>query len=158
MIAVTFRPPQEADLDWLAANMRAMDALECRVAGGHEPRQALAEGVDASLWCYVAEVDGKLVCAFGVAPDGLLGEEGAPWMLCAEGIERHAKAVLICARRFILEMRHQFERLANVVHADNRSAIRFLKWCGFEFGERFDINGEPFLAFDWRRQELREAA
>jgi len=138
--------------------MREMDVMECRLAGGHEPSEALAEGVAGSLWCYVAEVDDEIVCAFGVAPDGLLGEEGAPWMLCADGIERHAKAVLICAKRFITEMQGQFERLANVVHAHNRSAIRFLKWCGFEFGAAFDIEGEPFLAFEWRRQEARKAA
>lgn len=151
MIQVTFREPTEADLDALAANMREMDKLECRVAGGHAPREALTLGVEHSLWTYVAEVEGQVVCAFGVAADGLLGEEGRPWMLCAEGIERHARAILICSRRFLRDMQTSFETLANVVHADNRSAIRYLKWCGFSLGEAFDFQGERFVPFEMKR-------
>lgn len=158
MIAVTFRPPTESDLDALGATMRAMDVMECRAVSGLAPREALAEAVADSLWAYAAEIDGEVVCIFGVAPDGLLGEEAAPWMLCAEGIEHHAKAVMLCSKRFLLEMQAQFERLANVVHADNRSAIRFLKWCGFSFGETMMIEGEPFLVFEWRREALKAAA
>lgn len=158
MIMVTFRPPTPSDLEALAAKMRPMDILECRLAGGHEPIEALNEGVAGSLWSLVAEVDGAVVLAFGVASDGLLGEDGSPWMLCAEGIEGHARAVLMHAKRFILDMQRQFERLSNVVHADNRSAIRFLKWCGFEMGARVLIDGEPFVWFSWEREAMREAA
>ena len=157
MNAVTFRAPVGSDLEDLAARMREIDQRECRLAGGHEPIEALREGVAQSLWSLVALVDGKPVCIFGVASDGLLGEEGAPWMLCVDGIERHAKAVLVFARRFILEMGESFERLANVVHADNRSAIRFLRWCGFSLGAPFEIEGETFLPFEMI-QSVRQAA
>lgn len=152
MIAVTFREPTPSDLDWLAEHMRAIDKLECRVAGGHDPREALQLGADHSLWAYVAEVDGHPVCAFGVASESLLGDgEGRPWMLCAEGIERHARAILICSRRFLREMQASFETLANIVHADNRIAIRYLKWCGFLFGDAFVHEGERFLPFEMKR-------
>lgn len=160
MIAVTFRHPTASDLAMLAQTMRGVDVLECHVVGGHMPLEALEEGVAGSLWAYVAEVEGEVVCAFGVASEGLLSEEGAPWMLCAEGIERHARAVLLHAGRYVARMQETFERLHNVVHADNRSAIRFLKWCGFKMGERFEMSGEPFLGFTGERAvgELREAA
>lgn len=151
MIAVTFRPPTESDLDYLAANMREMDRLECRIVGGHAPREALMDGVASSVWSLVAEVEGRVVCVFGVAPSDLLGDEAAPWMLCADGIEHNARAMLACSGRFLGEMRGQFETLANVVHADNRSAIRYLKWCGFKFGEPFQIEGEAFLPFEMKR-------
>lgn len=158
MIAVTFRIPTGEDLDLVAARMRAMDKLECRVVGRHEPREALAEGVASSLWAYAAIVDNEPQCVFGVASDGLLGEEGAPWMLCADGIERHARALLICSKRFVGEMATSFERLANVVHAHNRVAIRYLKWCGFEFGETIMIDGEPFLCFEMTHGAIKKAA
>lgn len=157
MNAVTFRAPVPSDLDFLAANMREIDRRECRLAGGHEPLEALTEGVAHSLWSLAAFVDDRPVCIFGVASEGLLGEEGAPWMLSVDGIERHAKAVLVFAKRFILEMGETFERLANVVHSDNRSAIRFLRWCGFSFGEPIEIGGETFLPFEMI-QRVRQAA
>ena len=158
MIAVTFRPPTEADLDYLALNMREMDVRECWLVGGVGPREALATGVRDSLWTYVAEIEGKPVSMFGVAPDGLLGDDGAPWMLSVEGVERHARTTLLCAPRFVRAMSDSFERLANVVHADNRSAIRFLTWCGFAFGQPVKIGGEAFLPFEMTRQAERKAA
>lgn len=154
---VTFRPPTESDLDALAANMRAIDVKECEIISGLSPREALAEGVAGSPSVTVAEVDGRVVCAFGVAEASFLGGDGYPWLLCAEGIERHARIMLTCAPRFVGEMQGACERLSNVVHADNRSAIRFLRWLGFSFGEMFHVKGEPFLPFHWERQALEAA-
>lgn len=158
MMRVIFRPPTPSDLDALAASMRAMDRKECAIISGLSPREALEEGVANSPNATVAEIDGQVVCAFGCADASFLGGDGYPWLLCAEGIERHARTMLTCAPRFVGEMRGERERLSNVVHADNRSAIRFLRWLGFMFGEVFHVKGEPFLPFEWTRAEAREAA
>ncbi len=158
MMRVTFRPPTESDLDYIAAHMREMDRKECELIAGLPPREALAQCVEGASAPIVAEIEGAPVCIFGVNDVSFLGGDGYPWMLCAEGIERHARAVLICAPRFIAEFQRGFERLTNVVHADNRSAIRFLKWCGFSFGEVFHVKGEPFLRFEWRANNRAVAA
>lgn len=152
MMRVIFREPTASDLDVLAAHMRPMDALECRLAGRREPREALEEGVSSASWVRVAEIDGEVICCFGLTEVSFLGEEAHPWMLCASGIEKHARVVLTCAKRFLAQMQEESERLSNVVHAHNRSAIRFLKWCGFAFGEKMTIKGEPFLEFSWSRE------
>lgn len=154
---VIFREPTVSDLDVLAATMRPMDVLECKLAGRREPREALEEGVANAAWVRVAEIDGEIVCCFGLTENSFLGDDGHPWMLCACGIERHARVVLICARRFLTQMQEETERLSNVVHAHNRSAIRFLKWCGFAFGEQLTIGGEPFLEFSWSREARAQA-
>lgn len=144
---IAYRAPTPEDLDAIAANMRAFDRLECRVLGAHEPREALEEGVAVSSWCFVA-LDGETpLCVFGVADDGLLSDEGAPWLLCAEGIERHARALLTGTKAYLERMRGEYKTLANYVHAHNRQAIRYLKWCGFRFGAPVEIKGEPFLPF-----------
>lgn len=148
---IIFRPPTKADLDYVARHMRPMDVLECRVIGGHAPREALDEGVAASAWSFAAEVDGETVCIFGVATDGLMSEDAAPWLLAIGGIERHAKALLVGTKAYLGRMQGEYETLSNAVHADNRSAIRYLKWCGFSFGETFDVDGEPFLPFEMKR-------
>lgn len=158
MIQVKFRPPTESDLDFLAENMREHDVLECRLVGNVGPREALKQGAEGALWAYVALVKDEPIALFGVTPDGLLSDDASPWLLSIKGIERHAKVVMTCAPRFVAAMHESFERLSNVVHADNRSAIRFLKWCGFEFGETVEIGGAPFLPFGSVRTGQRKAA
>lgn len=155
---IVIRPPTERDIVTLAANMREIDALECRVVGEHEPIDALREGVRESSWSYAVEVDGELICIFGLAPFSLLSDEASPWLLCAEGIERHARTVVTYANLYKPRMLAEFSFLANVVHASNRSAIRFLRWCGFSFGDQIEIGGEPFLKFTMGAQVLSEAA
>lgn len=146
-----FRPPTPADLDALAASMRPMDVKECAIVSGQEPRAALDTCVESAAWCLVMEVGGEVACLFGVTDEGFLSDEGQPWMLCAEGMERHARIVLTLTPRFFAHMKEGRERLYNIVHAHNRSAIRYLRWCGFTFGEEFTLRGEPFLPFEWRR-------
>lgn len=152
MMRVVFRPPHESDLDRLAARMREMDRRECELIAGLPPRQALAECVANSEGrAMLAEIDGEPVCVFGVSEASMLGGDGYPWMLCAEGVERHARALLVLTPRFLGEMRAQYERLSNVVHAHNRAAIAFIRWCGFKLGESFQVKGEPFVRFEWER-------
>lgn len=148
---VSFRPPTLSDLDAIAASMRPMDVKECEVVLGAPPREALSQCVAKAEWASVAEVDGKPVCIFGLTDDETSLDGGFPWMLSTDAIERHARIVLTVAPRFVGEMRAARERLANIVHAHNHSAIRFLKWCGFAFGETVKIKGEPFLQFYWER-------
>lgn len=158
MMQVIFREPTASDLDALAANMRPMDVLECRLIAGKAPREALQDCVDSAAWALAADVGGEIVCCFGLSEATFFGDEAHPWMLCANGIERHARTVLVCARRFVAQMQRETETLCNIVHAHNRSAIRFLKWCGFAFGDQMTIKGEPFLNFSWVREAKREAA
>lgn len=151
-MASVFRPPTQHDLDALAATMRAFDRLECEIVCGLSPREALDHSVEGAAWSSVMEIGGEVVCVFGVTDDDFLGGgDASPWMLCADGIERHARTVLTLTPRFYRQMQQGRERLHNIVHAHNRSAIRFIKWCGFTFGDEVTVKGAPFLPFEWRR-------
>lgn len=143
-------PPTYADLDYLAAHMREMDRVECDLMGGDVPREVLAQCVRDADWAYVAEVDGKPVCVFGMTTQDVFGGIAAPWFLAAEGIERHARALLQLSPAYINRMKGGCERLFNLVHAHNRSAIRYLKWCGFTMGDKVDVKGQPFILFEMR--------
>lgn len=156
---IIFRPPSDADLIHIAANMREMDKLECAILGNHEPLQALRDGVDASDWCFAAEVEGEAVCVFGVASDGLLSDDGSPWLLGTKQLERCARELLTGTKAYFPRMCEQYETLSNYVHAHNRQAIRYLKWCGFSFGEEVMVRGEPFVPFSMDcKVEARQAA
>ena len=157
MRRVIFRPPTISDLDSLAADMRPLDVKECEIVAGLAPREALQEAVNVCENATAVEVEGKVICIFGCSEGSFLGNDGHPWMLSCDGIERYFRVVLTCAPRFFGEMTQTFEHLSNVVHADNHSAIRFLRWCGFSFGDLIEIKGEPFIHFEWRRAEAKAA-
>lgn len=154
---VVFRPPTQSDIDELALSMRPFDVLECDLVAGLAPREALMDAVERTDDALAMLIDGKVLSIFGCSEASFLGGEGHPWMLSATGIERHGRVVLTLAPRFFAEMQAGREHLSNIVHADNRSAIRFLRWCGFEFGETVTVKGEPFIRFSWTRAKAKAA-
>lgn len=156
---IAFRPPRSADLEHVASNMRAIDALECRAIGEHSPLEALQQGVAESDWSFVAEIDEVPMCIFGVAGEGMLSNVAAPWLLGVDGIERHARTLLAYTPYFLGRMRAEYDELTNMVHASNRHSIRYLQWCGFSFGTPFERNGELVMSFRWAADgEQKKAA
>lgn len=157
---ILFRQPTASDVRHLSMHMRQSDQLECRLVANKTPAAAIDECLDQSLWAFAAEVDGAgVIMIFGLIPADLISDEGYPWMLCVEGVEAHVRYLVKLAPDFLGRMQSECERLSNVVHANNYAAIRFLKWCGFQFGDAFVWKGEPFLPFEWRRaEEIKEAA
>ena len=150
MIHVTLRAPTPDDIEAVAADMRPIDRLEAKLVGGLEPKAALEASVNRSQWAYAAIADGQPQCIFGVSTltDSLLGDDGAPWMLGANSLCRHARALLIVSRPQIVRMRSEYQRLLTIVHADNHQAIRWLKWLGFSMGEVFQFKAAPFRKFE----------
>lgn len=150
-MSALFRSPHADDVRDLAANMRAIDQLECAVAHGHSPLEALESSIDHSAWTKVCEVDGDVQCLFGVGAFSLLSDDGTPWFLGRAGVERHARQFVLHSKRYVEEMHADYERLANIVHADNALSIRWLKWLGFQFDEGVCVRGHTFLPFHRER-------
>jgi hypothetical protein len=150
MMAPTFREPMASDVTTIARNMRAIDAVECAEIAGLSPIDALCEAVRDSAFVLVACVDGAPMCAFGVAPEAILGSVGIPWLLGVDGLERHSRDILRFSRPAVRHMLSLYPHLKNVVHSDNRAAIRWLTWCGFKIGEAAPMGrtGAMFRPFD----------
>ena len=148
---VVFRPPTDADVKAIAANMRAMDRLECEIMGEHSAEGALRAGIRHGDTLTV-EINGEPVAMFGLAQYSILDDEAAPWLLGVEGMERYARVLLTHTKPILARMLGSCEALANYVHADNRNAIRFLRWCGFSFGEAIEKGGHLFVRFEMTRR------
>ena len=110
-----FRRPLPSDIEDVARNMRAIDALECAEIAGQFPLEALREGVEESPGCLAAIVNGKAVCIFGVAPEQTLGSIGNPWLLGVDGFELHSRQILRHSRRFVRGMLALYPHLRNLV-------------------------------------------
>lgn len=132
----------------IAEDMREEDVLEC-LATGTSTEGALADGLRRSVLVWSVVCDGRPVAMFGIAPLTVLGDRGLPWMLSANGLERVPRALARTGPGYVAQMREVYPRLVNWVHRDNRRAIAFIRWLGFEVDEPepYGPMAEPFRRF-----------
>ena len=133
----------------IATRMREIDRLECALAG-HTPKEALRASLNASALAWTAKVDGRPEAMFGASTVSLLGQEGSPWLLLTDVGARQAKTLVAAGRRYSDLMQRAFPLLANVVHADNAVAIRWLQRLGYGMSEPFDAGGHMMRRFERR--------
>jgi hypothetical protein len=147
---IEFVPASPAHVGTLAARMRQIDRLECRIMG-HSPKEALRMCLRYSTLAYTAKVDGRAEAMFGVSAVSLLAGEGSPWLLMTDDAIRQAKSLVRDARRYSDLMQCVFPVLRNHVHADNHVAIRWLQRLGYGIGDVIDMNGHPMRLFERRK-------
>ena len=133
----------------IGTRMREIDRLECALVG-HKPKEALRLSLQGSLLAWTAKVGGRPEAMFGVSTVSLLGGEGSPWLLLTEDGARCAKYLVREGRRYSDLMQRAFPLLANVVHADNAVAIRWLQRLGYGMSEPFDAGGHMMRRFERR--------
>jgi hypothetical protein len=85
----------------------------------------------------------------GVVPTELIGGRGTVWMLGSEDVYRYGRDLLTYGPLIIEMWLQTFNRLENIVSADNVKAIRLLRRWGFGVGgERKVYGGVPFVRFE----------
>jgi hypothetical protein len=152
--AVETRAPTPADLEHLAAHLRAQDRAELDAAGWADHLQALEQSVERSRWSQVALIDGEIACVFGCAEYGsLLAPVGVPWLLGTDVLPRYRRVLQRWARRYIEAMLQEYPRLFNAVHADNTVAVHWLRRLGFTLHPATPAppHGAPFHVFEMSR-------
>ncbi len=144
---VVIRDATPADIADLLADMRAIDRLEVALMATEATLHGAVEStVEGSLFCKAARVDGDLVAIWGVVARDLYGDDACPWMLTTNAVASRAvrRAVLRFARAELDEAAEGWGRLWNLVHEDNRAALRFCKWLGFSVGRSYSFGGARF--------------
>lgn len=129
--------------------LRQADRIEVAATTVLPPVEALRQSIAHSpRYCKAGFADGELACIFGVG-SGLLSTSGCPWLLGSDLIARHPAAFIRRCGPYLDAMTQGFGYLENWVHADNRIAIRWLRWLGFTLDPAapWGIKGEPFHHF-----------
>ena len=155
MAAAEVLPISIAELPAIASIVRQADIDEITEALGIPMEQALYDAVLGSLNAKKIVVDGEVVAVFGDAVYSLLGSVGVPWLISTVHVERHARAFLKVCKPEVQGMLTRQRHLINYVDARNTSAIRWLKWLGFDFGEAVPYGPKrlPFYPFTLNREE-----
>lgn len=139
----------------LAPRLRDWDRFECRLAG-RDPFEALCHpfrsGLEALTWAL--DCDGEVAGLGGVAPQG---EDAAIWYLGAELPPETRADFLRLSRPWVDAVSAPYRMVGNTVPANHRQAIRWLRYCGFDFtSETMHLSGVRILHFC--RKGLRKAA
>ena len=80
-----------------------------------------------------------------------VGKTGNPrevWCLGTEKVKRHFLPFALESRVILKRWARKYRRLYNAVGAFNEDALKWLAWCGAEFLEPFELEGEKFYPFE----------
>jgi len=157
-MAHVIKPMDDVDVKRMAKRMRPMDRFEFKVMSGGRPAlDSLEELLRRSRRAAAAYHDDNLVCCYGVVAQTALSTIGHPWMCATPMI-----ASPVVRKKFL---RHSIEELAwmsegfdmlwNLVSTENKIAIRWLKWMGFNFtGDQVGLRGHPFAYFKMEAEDV----
>lgn len=144
----------DAEWDWLIefeGALRDADRRELAAACGDA-----WTGIDTSILhsevCYrVTGGKGQPIVLYGRsivenAPGRLI------WCVATEMMKPYEREFARVSRRILRDWADEFGILWNAVGEFNEPAIRWLKWCGAEFGKPLEMGGELFIRFYIRRK------
>jgi hypothetical protein len=129
------RDATEADAEYLATRLRAIDVREISAVSGRSPRASLISGVRGSEYCKAGVADGEVVCLYGVRRLSVWEDDCVIWMLGTDDLPKHAVRFIRDCRSEVVSMVQQFKFVENWCHAENKTTIRWLKWLGFKIEE-----------------------
>lgn len=141
------RQATEEDVLYLAPRLRKADLREAIATGYTDPVEALMAGLHSEDGCVVGtDKEGTPIVIGGTAPSNepLLGYG---WMMASDDLQTHWVHFLRNTSQWINHYRKHYRVLANMVHAENTLHIRWLRWAGFTFLRRIELNGEGFYEF-----------
>ena len=131
--AVEIGPVEPGDVEQMLREMRAVDRAEV-LALGFDVETGLRGSIANSHFARTARISGRLVAIGGCARhpgSALLAPIAVPWLVGTDVLTRYPGVLQREARRYIAAMLEVYPHLTNVVHIENRVAIRWLKRLGF---------------------------
>ena len=133
----------------LSQTMRKDDIAEVWAGWHKTPLEALRISAEYTKQSWTGLADDRVVCMFGIAQPSILSYVGAPWLLGSEELPKHFRTFLRGNKIYIKAIKKEFELLENYVDTRNTTAIRWLKWLGFELSspEPYGVERRTFRKF-----------
>lgn len=144
-------PIEESDIEAVLPIIRQADREEIEGALQISLDTSLSDGLSNCCKASKIVVDGLIVALFGdTRHDERLG---IPWLVSTIHVERYPRAFLQVCKPEVGEMLSRHEALINFVDVRNTTAIRWLEWLGFTFGdpEPYGPLDMPFKPFWMKR-------
>ncbi len=151
-------PAVAAHVGELAPRLREADRREIRAAFGRPPEAILEAGVRNARRCWTVLAGRRPVAMFGVGrrPQPRIG---TAWLLASDEFGRFRGQLRREGPYWVDVLMVGHDVLANFVLAENRLAVRWLTWLGFELlvlHRGVGFGGEDFWEFAAFRPGTRE--
>jgi hypothetical protein len=131
----------------VSVNLRTEDFDEVFALTGKSPHLALMEDWEMSSRRWIIfNKNAQAVAVLGIRPSYQFSDDGSPWLLGTEGLNKISKFFLKISNPIIEEMSRGFRTLSNYIDARYVKTVRWMKWLGFtiEEAEPFGELGLPF--------------
>ena len=151
MADVVFGPVTGEVIDALIPALRPIDRLELDCMAQGDPAEALARSIARARRSCATYIDGQLTAIIAVNAPSLASDTGCPWALTTTALDRPAarRAFTAGSAEVLDWVGGDFRKLWNLVASENRAAIRWLQWLGFEFpGKVMTVRGHEFRYFE----------
>jgi hypothetical protein len=131
----------------LAPHLRDIDKLEVKCMGS-TPEASLLSSFNLPKAKVLSGYDDadNVVFMCGVSQCSNDPRNGVIWMLTSDLAKQHKKDILRLSKPTIDKLSEGFDTVYNLIHKDNKSSIRWLKWCGFDVlnNKTYKQGGEDF--------------
>lgn len=145
-------PAERIHIPAIVARVRQADIDELWASSFSTVAEVLERGLVYSTAAWTVLYDDDPVAMAGVAPRSILGSVGIPWLVATDAVEQAPVPFLRASRGYVPRMLGLYHHLVNYVDNRNATAIRYLRWLGFEFAEPAP---HGVLCLPFRRFEMR---
>lgn len=121
--------------EYIAANMRPSDKKEVYAMALLTPAAAIKASLSTAVTSYTALVDGVPALMWGISRRSFLSSVGVPWLLGTPVAEDHQYKFGRETVTYFKEMASLFPVMENFALAENKRALRWIKWTGFDIEE-----------------------
>ncbi len=139
---------KQAAAEELYENLRDADSREISAWTwdvAREVRESIFMSDEA--WAAREKRSGALIAVWGKRE--IQGKPGRLiWCLGTEKVKRHFLPFALESRVILKRWARKYRRLYNAVGGFNEDALKWLAWCGAEFLEPFELEGEKFYPFE----------
>lgn len=141
-------------IESLLGRVRRADREELAAGYSLTPERALETGLKISSHCWAGMWQGRVIAIAGLYPTSFLGDHAHPWMIGSHDLERSElrRKFLDMSQAVLAHMLTLYPHLDNWVDARNRTAVRWLRWLGFQVDvpEPHGPLGMPFHHFEMK--------
>lgn len=149
---VYYRALRVGDYDEIEKlELREQDKEELLASTGKKQKQALLESLFGSKYTWVVIIEGKIEAVFGLG-ENVSPPFGIPWFLASNKVNLFSYTFAKESKKFVDKVLPlYYPTMCNLVYANNKDSIKWLKWLGFTVEEDNPIHlknpDNPFYKF-----------
>lgn len=142
-------PAEIEHIHWIMQHVRPEDRDELWAAARATPQECMRYGIVMGRESWTGLVDGNPIVMCGVTSPSIMSDEGSPWLVATNDLEKHGLEFLKLSRRMARIWFGRYTSLQNWVDIRNEKAVQWLQWLGFEMEEPapFGPFAMPFRRF-----------